>query len=157
MVKKIRTGNIACFKLNGQSAFTIKPNINLVCAVRIPQTHWTDILSDASFCVKSNLDNVNSPDVKKEKKCLNQHPEQRKLTTAGGRSPTSITDIGFPGEEEGSSAKNGEPQTYYLANFSQKMYENENILMEKGAVCPCHPRIRHCSSISFWHCGRNLT
>ena len=38
---------------------------------------------------------------------------------------------GFP--EEGALAQKGAP-TYYLANFSRKLHENEEILGQKGGV-----------------------
>ena len=48
-----------------------------------------------------------------------------------------VADPGFP-RGGGANPKGGAP-TYYLANFSRKLHENEEILDQRGARVPCVP------------------
>ena len=43
----------------------------------------------------------------------------------------------FP--EEGALTPKGGAPTYYLANFSQKLHKNEEILGQRGGTRPSHP------------------
>ena len=49
----------------------------------------------------------------------------------------SVVDPGFP-RGGGTNPKGGAP-TYYLANFSRKLHENEEILGQRGGTHPLHP------------------
>ena len=49
----------------------------------------------------------------------------------------AVADPGFP--RGGSANPKGGAPTYYLANFSQKLHENEEILGRGGARVPCTP------------------
>ena len=49
----------------------------------------------------------------------------------------SVADPGFP-RRGGANPKGGAP-TYYLANFSRKLHENEEILGQRGGTRPSHP------------------
>ena len=51
--------------------------------------------------------------------------------------PTAVADLGFP-RGGGANPKGGAP-TYYLANFSRKLHENEEILGQRGARVPHAP------------------
>ena len=49
-----------------------------------------------------------------------------------------VADPGFP-TGGGANPKGGGAPTYYFANFSQKLHENEEILGQRGAHIPCAP------------------
>ena len=49
----------------------------------------------------------------------------------------AVADPGFP-RGGGTNPKWGEP-TYYLANFSRKLHENEEILGQRGGARPSRP------------------
>ena len=52
-------------------------------------------------------------------------------------SVNAVADPGFP---KGGDVKPGGAPTYYLANFSRKLHENEEILGQRGGACiPCAP------------------
>ena len=58
-------------------------------------------------------------------------------------SSLAVPDPGFP-RRGGANPKGGAP-TYYLAHFSRKQHENEEILGQRGEVRPSRPPyIRHC-------------
>ena len=63
----------------------------------------------------------------------------------------SVADPGFP-RGGGTNPKGGAP-TYYFANFSRKLHENEEILGQRGARVPCDPPLRSATANTelFWH------
>ena len=50
----------------------------------------------------------------------------------------SVADPGFP-RGGGAKPRRGRVPTYYLANFSQKLHENEEILGQRGDAHPSRP------------------
>ena len=53
---------------------------------------------------------------------------------------SSVADPGFPRGGGANPTRWGGAQTYYLAKFSQKLHENEEILSQRGAHIPRPPR-----------------
>ena len=64
----------------------------------------------------------------------------------------SVADPGFP-RGGGANPKGGRP-TYYLANFSRKLHENEEILGQRRGAHPLrpplHPPLYLHSPVSNW-------
>ena len=60
-----------------------------------------------------------------------------RLISGSPRKDVPVADPGFP-RGGGANPKGGAP-TYYLANFSRKLYENEEILGQRGARVPRGP------------------
>ena len=50
----------------------------------------------------------------------------------------AVADPGFP-RGGGANPKGGGAPTYYLANFSQKLHENKEILVQRGGARPSRP------------------
>ena len=62
-------------------------------------------------------------------------------------SPKAVADPGFP-RGGGANPKVGVP-TYYLANFSRKLHENEEILGQKGVHVSHAPSLRSATAKSM--------
>ena len=62
----------------------------------------------------------------------------------------AVADPGFP-RGEGANPKGGAP-TYYLANFSRKLHENEEILGQRGGRASLAPPLRSATGLVWSFC-----